>query len=137
MVTTIKVNGKEIKLTSIWANEKKALWGANEIQHHIVMVEVDGVSHNFDYWASQAHPIIDSESRLIEAFHCFVRDAVNGDYGFYEFCNEFGYDVYDEDEKKRVSPIYQGCRENKLKYDKLNLGDVWDFSNELEEMYNL
>ena len=60
-----------------------------------------------------------TENMIANAVDCIITDCYNyDDYpDMYEFGEEFGYDMYEEDEKKRVERIWKACKKT---YDKLH-----------------
>jgi hypothetical protein len=87
---------KQLKITSEFVGEKLAFWDeANDswTRHYVIYVEnkFTGYFLRFDYWTSKVRPKIELETELLEAFECFVADAVSGINSFSEFCSLFGY----------------------------------------------
>ncbi len=68
-----------------------------------------------------------SNEDLLNAFYCFIQDAISGELSQDDFCNEFGYDYY---EGRKVHRLCQKAAE---KSEKIILEDIYDFANELQE----
>ena len=139
METTITLNGKQIRIIGRYAGRRVSNWGGSENQHHVITVYVGETFVQFDYWASKANPRITTEQELLDAFNCFISDAISGEYDFSEFCDEFCYDKYNEegDIHEEHRKIHLACVALLNKYNELDLGDIYDLANELREKYDL
>jgi len=84
----------------------------------------------FEFWASMAHPIIKTEYEILNAFYCFVGDAVSGSYDFEEFCSELGYNI----DSRQAEKIYKKCIKQNDKLSKIYDGNIYDLINELQEV---
>ena len=131
MKTVIKLNNDTIIIKSQFIGEKTSLWGASANQHNqIAIINGNDKRVVFDYWGSVAHPTINDKCQLLEAFNAVLSDAVCGYMGFYEFCNEFGYDVDEQESKDKAMGIYNACGNARVKIERLN------FESDLEDLYN-
>ena len=124
----MKANFNGFELTSKNAQAKESAWGAGSYQHHIITVKYNGKRTSFDFWQSAAHPLIDSEERLISAFACFVNDASYGLYDIDEFFHELGYEKASEGIR-----AWKGCQSAKGKLDRLYDGDIYELLNSLDD----
>ena len=68
-----------------------------------------------------------SNEDLLNAFYCFVQDAIAGELSQDEFCNEFGYDYFDG------RKIHRLCQKTAEKIEKIVIEDIYDFANDLQE----
>lgn len=85
---------KGINLSSRFVGEKKALFDdgkypPSEDRHHVVTAEYNGTEIEFDFYPSIAHPSIDTEKKLLEAFWCFMSDADSGSMSLDDFADAF------------------------------------------------
>ncbi len=69
---------------------------------------------------------------LLNAFECFIFDAMAAESTFEDFCADLGYD---EDSRKAYK-IYEECKESNKKARQLITEDIYDFANELSEAIN-
>jgi hypothetical protein len=74
-------------------------------------------------------PVVNKEHDILQAFSCFINDAVSGDYTFEEFCSELGYDT----DSRTAEKIYKKCKKQLEKLNKIYDGNIYDLSNELSE----
>jgi len=130
----MKRNYKEFKLTSVFKGDKA--WSADEKQqnynNHVVTVSNTETKQkaSFEFWGSIVNPEIKTESELLNAFYCFVEDALSGKMDFSEFCSEFGYD----EDSRKAEKTWKACKRSTVKFDRLYSGDIYDFVNELQEI---
>lgn len=110
----------------------------NTNYHKILLRNLKTKKHtHFDFWASKAHPRIEDEKDLMEAFECFLTDAMAGDMEFEQFCQEFGYDVYREDgyPNANAKRIWKKCRISREKFDRIFEGmNLYEVHNEIQDM---
>lgn len=139
--TTVVYNGKESHLTSMWKGLEKALWGTDHTQerHHIITVRGVKSSFEFDFWAGVARPFIETEQEVIEAFSCFISDAIFAESDYSDFCDELGLKKFDEYgyEDRRSEYIYEKCLDSRRLFDYAIDADIHDFFNWLVETYDL
>ena len=72
-----------------------------------------------------------SEDELLSAFDCFLADAICGDLSFDEFCSQLGYD----EDSRRAEKIHKSCEDSFSDFQSLNVGNIYDFSNEFREAH--
>jgi hypothetical protein len=129
----MKHDWKNWTVTSTYTGSKAAPWsdGRENWNHHNVTVinRDNGKRTRFDFWASIAHPEIDTEYDLMNAFRCFVDDALAGSMEFREFCADFGYD----EDSRRAEKIWNACKRSTAKLTRIYDGDLYDLLNEMEE----
>ena len=89
----MKTTFENLTINAIEKGEKHAPWDARNWNHHVVTVRNNdnGKRTSFEYWASIAHPCIDTAADVLGAFECFIGDATAGFYSFQDFVGEFGY----------------------------------------------
>lgn len=68
-----------------------------------------------------------SSDDLLNAFYCFISDAMAGELSQDDFCSEFGYDYFDG------RKIHRLCQKSREKSEKIIFDDIYDFANELQE----
>lgn len=69
---------------------------------------------------------------LLNAFECFISDAMAGEQDFEDFCNEFGYDS----DSRTAERIHKECIKSLNKAKSILDTDIYDFANELQETIN-
>ena len=130
----MKTTYKEFNLTSTFKGDKLAPWDdkqQNYNNHVITVANTElGQKASFEFWGSIVNPEIQTESELLNAFYCFVGDAISGKMDFSEFCSEFGYD----EDSRKAEKIWNACKRSTVKFDRLYSGDIYDFVNELQEI---
>lgn len=97
----------------------------------------NGAKTRFSFWDSLANTekgvnVLDDESTL-EAFYCFVSDALSGCNTFSDFCSEFGYD----EDSRSAYRIYTACKrafKSWARVSGMDDGETCDFLNELQEI---
>lgn len=91
----MKAQIKNYKVSAVYTGNKPAEWGVNvENWNHynITITNTEtGRRARFDFWASIAHPELETEYDVINAFRGLVEDAIGGDMQFEEFCTAYGY----------------------------------------------
>ena len=101
------------------------------IAHKITVKNTEtGKKTSFDFWCSIAHPEIEDENDILEAFDCFLRDATAGDYDIDDFYNEF----YGDGEIKDAVKAWHGCQKSLKKALRVigNIDTIYDLLNELD-----
>ena len=131
----MKVNYKEFQITHSGCTYKPASWDARNENSYTVYVKNTntGKRTSFDFWNSIVSPEFEREYDLLNAFYCFVSDALSGLYSFEEFCGEFGYDT----DSRRAEKIYKACRRAFDKFQRVSgysESTMYDFINELSEI---
>lgn len=134
---------KNFKVKSTFKGDKKASWSGARFEnwnnHMIKVTNLDTKqSCTFEFWASISNPEIKTEYDLLNAFYCFVSDAVSAEESFENFCGDFGYEAYNErytGYNKESMKIYKACVKSNEKLQKIYDGDIYDLVNELSENY--
>jgi len=128
-----RANYKNFKITANYTGAKAAKWSKDNYNHHnITVINTDnGKRTRFDFWASIAHPVLESEYDVINAFYCFVSDAVSGLETFEEFCADFGYD----NDSITALKTWRACKRSYNKLTRIYNGDLYVLINELSEEY--
>lgn len=92
----METNYKLLKLVAEWTGEKSSIHADkdNSARHFTIFVENIATETviSFDYWSSIARPEFETETELLEAYECFVSDAILGINSFSDFCSETGCD---------------------------------------------
>jgi hypothetical protein len=120
--------------------KKKAKWDDDSCysieRHYVITAEhYEHGSISFDYWTSVAKPELEHGVDLMEAFECFVSDAISASHHAYEeFCSEFGYNP----ELERSRETYNECLVSLNNFNDLFGGEVfvYDYYHELTEYLN-
>lgn len=86
-------------------------------------------STSFDFWASIANPELETEYNILNAFRCFVDDAIAGEMDFPSFCADFGCS---EDSIKALK-IWKSCQRSSKKLRRIFDGDIYALLDSLEE----
>ena len=98
--------------------------------------ESTGDTTSFDYYGSfndykECKTTIEGND-LLNAFECFISDAIAGNEEFEEFCSNFGYDS----DSRTAERIHKECIKSLAKAQSIIDGDLYDFANELQEVVN-
>lgn len=96
-----------------------------------------GAKARFTFWGSfsdaqNGFKDLDKEGTL-NAFYCFVSDALSGCNTFSDFCGEFGYSEY----SRSAYRIYTACKRARKSWERVSGMDesaTCDFLNELQEI---
>lgn len=130
----MKATFKNFEVEAVYTGAKKADWGDKyeNWNHHLVVVtnKENNLKVTFDFWCSIAHPTMEKEYDVLNAFYCFVNDAISGSYNFEEFCGEFGYDT----DSRKAEKIWKACQESLEELQRIYDGDIYDLVNELQEI---
>jgi hypothetical protein len=129
---TNKATFKQFEVKASFKGTKKAEWSSDNFNNHMVTVTntETGNKATFEFWASSAHPELNREYDILNAFYCFISDAVSGSYSFENFCNELGYDT----DSRATEKIYRKCKKSLEKLNKIYDGDIYELANELQEV---
>lgn len=132
MKTTIKFQDQEIQLTGKLVKENVNKWDMMRNQFKVTVKTVNG-SFSFDFWGYHNDwKKGKNEINLIEAFYCFIGDAISGNDSFENFCSELGYD---EDSIKALK-IYKECVKANKRSENLGI-DLYELSNYIQEEFNV
>ena len=123
-------------ITASYTGSKCAPWanGRENWNHHIVTVrnKETGKRTSFDFWASIANPVLETEYDIINAFYCFLSDAVSGEESFEDFCADFGYD----EDSRTAERTWKACKRAAAKFQRIAPNeDLYDLINEVSENY--
>lgn len=69
---------------------------------------------------------------LLNAFECFISDAIAGEQDFEDFCSEFGYDS----DSRKAEKIHKECIKSLNKAKSILEDDIYDFANDLNKVIN-
>lgn len=69
---------------------------------------------------------------LLQAFECFISDAIAGDESFEDFCDNMGYDP----DSRSAEKIWKECIKSRDKAKNVIDDDLYDFANELQNRIN-
>lgn len=126
---------REFKISAKFDGKKVASWDANNDRHNKVTVKNlnNGKRTSFDFWGSVKNPRVESEYDLLNAFYCFVSDALAGVDSFENFCSEFGYDT----DSRNAEKIWRACKRSTNKIFNLtgySLDMLYDLVDDLQEV---
>lgn len=126
---------KNFKISAEFDGKKVASWDANNDRHNKVTVKNldNGKRTSFDFWGSVKNPRVESEYDLLNAFYCFVSDALAGVDSFENFCSEFGYDT----DSRNAEKIWRACKRSTNKIFNLtgySVDMLYDLVNDLQEV---
>jgi hypothetical protein len=112
-------DGYRIKAT--YLGDKKADWGGDteNWNNHMVAVSRNGRRIGFEFWASIMYPELRGRGDLLQAFACFLSDAIAGGQTFDDFCADFGYDT----DSRKAWKSWKACQRAALKARRLLNGD--------------
>ena len=130
----MKVTFQNFRITATFKGDKKADWSDmdNWNNHTVTVYNTETKKRiSFDFWASIAMPRIKTTIDALEAFQCFIWDALAGelDRDFEEFCSDMGYDT----DSRRAEQTWKACQEAYRKLDKVSDIDICDLADELQE----
>lgn len=122
---------KNFRISANYTGSKAAPWSGDNWNHHNITVTntENGKRTRFDFWASIARPDLSTDYDVINAFRCFVDDAISGGMDFSEFCGEFGYD---EDSRKAYK-TWRDCQRSAAKLERIYTGDVYELINSMDD----
>ena len=128
-------NYNEFKITATYTGSKISPWNENNSNHHKVTVyDADTKLHtSFDFWASIVHPVLDTDYDVLNAFYCFLSDAISGTLSFEDFCSEFGYDT----DSKSGERTWKACKRITDKFFRVSgysLDMLYDLVNNLSDI---
>ena len=136
----MKTNYKNFTISAKYTGSKKAPWDdgikyPENWNHHTITVRNNetGKKTSFDFWASLAKPVLDSEYDLLNALYCFVSDSLSGMQDFNCFCNDFGYDT----DSRTAERTWKACKRSAQKWyrvSEFSENETCDFLNELQEI---
>lgn len=126
---------KNFKISAEFDGKKVASWDANNDRHNKVTVKNldNGKRTSFDFWGSVVNPRVESEYDLLNAFYCFVSDALAGVDSFENFCSDFGYDI----DSRNAEKIWRACKRSTNKIFNLtgySVDMLYDLVNDLQEV---
>lgn len=126
---------KNFKISAEFDGLKVASWDEYNDRHNKVTVKnlENGKRTSFDFWGSVMNPSLESDYDLLNAFYCFVSDALSGLYNFDEFCGEFGYNT----DSRKAEKIYKACKRAYAKFERVSgfsENEMYDFINKLSEV---
>lgn len=111
-----KIQFEGYELSAVHEQKHKSRWGAlrkNQYRIYVKNLET-GEKCSFRYWNSNTvYRPIETNYDVIGALDCFIGDATSATYSFKEFCDEFGYDLYDETYggyNMEAKKIYNACQ---------------------------
>ena len=129
-----KATFENFAIKATYTGSKPAQWGngRENWNHHKVTVTNTGnkLKTSFDFWASVAKPNVETEYDILNAFYCFISDAISGDMSFSEFCSEFGYD----EDSRSAEKTWKACKRAADKLKRIYDGDIYDLANRLQEI---
>lgn len=132
-----RVQFEGYEINAIHEQKHESKWGAIKGNQYSVYVKNIRTGNKlvFRYWSGNTvyHPM-KTNYDLIFALQCFCSDATCGTYTFEEFCDEFGYELYDDEEygyNRKALEIHRAC---KREYEKAM--HVFENKDELYRVYN-
>lgn len=125
----------EFKVEAEYVGKKAAKWtvrGKENYNHHVITVTntENGKWAQFDFWNGIESGKLETEYDILNAFYCFVLDAISGDMAFDEFCGEFGYETV-----KEAMSVHRDCISALESLKDIYYGDIYDLANELGDAY--
>lgn len=131
----MKTTYKNFVISEKFTQNKVSPWDKNNYNHHVVTVKNtdNGKKTCFDFWCSIVNPDFKNENDLLNAFYCFVSDAVSGLDSFYDFCRNFGYD----EDSRSAEKTWKACKKSLEKLERVSefsTDEIYDLVNELSEI---
>lgn len=128
----MKTNYKNFEITAAYAGDKCSPWDESNYNYYKISVKNTETRKRttFDFWCSIAHPEIENENDILEAFDCFLMDATAGDYDIDDFYNEF----YRDGERKNALRAWRGCKKAYKNAVRVvgDIDTVYDLLNDLD-----
>jgi hypothetical protein len=126
---------KNFKISAEFDGLKVAIWDEYNDRHSKVTIKnlENGKRTSFDFWGSIKNPRLESDYDLLNAFYCFVSDAISGLESFENFCGEFGYDT----DSRKAEKTYKLCKRAYVKFERVSGfsdDEMYNFINELSEI---
>ena len=131
----MKATYKNFIISESFIGGKPSSWDLNNENYHKVTIKntENGKKTSFDFWCSIVQPTFKKEYDLLNAFYCFLSDAISGTMSFEDFCSEFGYDI----DSRRAEKTWKACKKSFNKFWNLtgySLDMMYDFIDELSEI---
>lgn len=120
------------RITAEYTGSKPAAWSnSKNWNHHRITVTntENGKRTGFDFWASLMNPHLSSRYDVLNAFRCFVDDAICGEMAFEDFCFELGYDA----DSRQSEKTWKACKKSTEKLTRIYGGNLYDLINSLED----
>ena len=128
----MKTNYKNFEITAIYAGDKCSPWDESNYNYYKISVKNTETRKRttFDFWCSIAHPEIENENDILEAFSCFLNDATVGNYDIDDFYSEF----YGDGEIKNMLRAWRGCKKAYKNAGRVvgDIDTIYDLLNELD-----
>lgn len=126
---------KNFKITAEFDGLKVASWDESNDRHSKVTIKnlENGKRTSFDFWGSVMNPSLESNYDLLNAFYCFVSDALSGVSSFEDFCYEFGYDT----DSRSSERTWKACKHSTDKFFRMSgysLDMLYDLVNNLSDI---
>ena len=131
----MKATFKNFDVSAVFHGDKVSAWDSRNYNYSRVTVKntTNGKETSFDFWGSIVNPVLETEYDLLNAFYCFVSDAISGLESFDYFCSEFGYDT----DSMKAYKTWKACKRSFDKFKRVSAlsdNDMYDFINELQEI---
>lgn len=131
----MKANFKQFEINTVYHGDKCWSYDSRNYNNYVVTVKnkENGKKTRFEFWCSIMRPEFESEYDVLNAFYCFVSDALDSLYSFDEFCGEFGYDT----DSRKAEKVYRACKRAYAKFERVSGfsdDEMYDFINELSEI---
>ena len=99
---------QQFRVSALYLGDQAAAFMPNNYHNHRVRVvnRTNRRQATFQFWASMMSPELRSRYDVLNAFYCFLSDAVSGLEPFEQFCREFGYDS----DSRSAYQTWQACR---------------------------
>lgn len=126
-------------VAKLQGSEINGAWSDNKVRnkYFVYVTNTDnGEKTRFTFWDSldstQRGVVLDGDE-LLNAFYCFVSDALSAAGSFSDFCSEFGYD----EDSRRAERIYKACKrsyKSLVRVCGMPYDEIYDMANELQEI---
>ena len=119
-----------------WDRGANSKWSSNFNYHKVTVKNIEtGKWTWFEFWQSLNEKRISNKEQLLEAFWCFLLDAQAGDNDYAGFCDEYGYNRYDQHSKQTYKKV-RAARDKAVRV-LGGMGEASDMLNRIQEEYNL
>jgi hypothetical protein len=133
----MKTTFQNFRITATYKGDKVSPWSQEDERtpdnwnNHTVTVYNTEIRKrtSFEFWASIMNPEIRTPAEVLEAFECFVSDALAGDQSFTDFCADMGYDT----DSRQAERTWKACIRSWKKLNRISNVDIFDLANDLRE----
>ena len=129
----VRTQYKEFNLRAEFIGGKNWRWDLTNTNYHHIYIVNSKTGHYtyFEFWESISKGKVSTEEDLLNAFDCFLTDALEVcDSTYEEFCYNLGYDI----DSRESKVTYRLCNKAYDKFQRVFEGyDIYEFYDEFRE----